>query len=1009
MASASRGKEYSLAVKIAGSVASSFNSAMGAAENRISGLGQIAKQAAAIASAAWGALKIGEFVTDSVQAAVDFESAMADVAKVVDGLRDENGNLTDSYYAMSDSIVQMSKDIPMAAEDLAAITASAGTAGIAAEELTAFTETAAKMGVAFDTTADQAGDWMAKWRTSFSMGQEEVTALADQINYLSNNSASTASEISTIVTAVGPLGDVAGISAAQIAALGSTMVGVGVQQDVAATGIRKLATTMVAGSSATKAQATVLQQLGLDATEMAERMQTDAEGAILTFLEAVSKLPEAEQAAALKNYFGQESVGAIAPLLTNLDVLRERFEMVADAQLYAGSMDAEYAARAATTANNIQLYENRIAALKIQIGDYLLPVVNKVLAAASGGLDWISDKIASAEGTVSGFIGTVQSKALAIFTMIRPKLESIGVKAQEIFTVLSGQLTAAFEAVQPTLNWIIDTALPTAISAVLDLVDAFGSVVITALEFKEVLIAAAAVYGAFKAGKALQSMIQGFQQAKVTLALFKASAQGANVAQAALNGTLTIGETITALFTGQVTLAQLAQAGWATVTGAVTKAFGALNAVLMANPIVLIVVAIAAVIAIIVVLYNKCEWFREKVDAIIGFIADGLGSFLEFFKTNVLPGIQTVWDSICKAFSAAWDFIQAIWEIVAPFFKAKWEVIKGIFKVAASILSGYFKLAWEYIKNVFAVAVTVLSGFFKTAWTAIQAVWNSVTAYFKAIFDTIAGIFSAVTAVLHGDFAGAWEAIKGVFSSWGAYFQSLWDGVKAIFGSVADWFGTTFTAAWTAVKNVFSTGGEIFMGIVDGILDGFKTVVNGIIGGLNAVIKVPFDGINAALNGIRGVDIMGLKPFDWIGTITVPQIPMLAQGGIVDSPTILEAGEAGTEAIIPLAELWSQMQGMISGSIGAIADRLEAAEVGSSALTISELLAALQNGGHGPDPAPGDPDGGGPVYHITYAPQYCFEGGAPSREDMTDAEHISQEEFERRMNQWMKDNARKRF
>lgn len=337
MASANKGKEYSLAVKIAGSVSSSFNSAMGAAENRISGLGTIAKQAAAVAAAAWGALKIGEFVKDSIQSAVNFESAMADVAKVVDGLRDDNGNLTDSYYAMSDSIVQMSKDIPMAAEDLAAITAAAGTAGIAADELTTFTETAAKMGVAFDTTADQAGDWMAKWRTSFSMGQEEVTALADQINYLSNNSASTASEISTIVTAVGPLGDVAGISAAQIAALGSTMVGVGVQQDVAATGIRKLATTMVAGSSATKAQATVLQQLGLDATEMAERMQTDAEGAILTFLEAVSKLPEAEQAAALKNYFGQESVGAIAPLLTNLDVLRERFEMVADASSMPGA------------------------------------------------------------------------------------------------------------------------------------------------------------------------------------------------------------------------------------------------------------------------------------------------------------------------------------------------------------------------------------------------------------------------------------------------------------------------------------------------------------------------------------------------------------------------------------------------------------------------------------------------------------------------------------------------
>lgn len=994
MASASKGKEYSLAVKIAGSVASSFNSAMGAAENRISGLGQIAKQAAAIASAAWGALKIGEFVTDSVQAAVDFESAMADVAKVVDGLRDENGNLTDTYYAMSDSIVQMSKNIPMAAEDLAAITASAGTAGIAAEELTTFTETAAKMGVAFDTTAEQAGDWMAKWRTSFTMSQEEVTALADQINYLSNNSASTASEISTIVTAVGPLGDVAGISAAQIAALGSTMVGVGVQQDVAATGIRKLATTMVAGSSATKAQATVLQQLGLDATEMAQRMQTDAEGAILTFLEAVSKLPEAEQAAALKNYFGQESVGAIAPLLTNLDVLRERFEMVADAQLYAGSMDAEYAARAATTANNIQLYENRIAALKIQIGDYLLPVVNKVLAAASTGLDWLSDKIASAEGTVSGFIGTVQSKALAIFTMIRPKLESIGAKAQEIFTALSGQLTAAFEAVQPALNWIIDTALPTAISAVLDLVDAFGSVVLTALEFKEVLIAAAAVYGAFKAGKALQSMIQGFQQAKVTLALFKASAQGATIAQAAFNGTLTLGETLTALFTGQVTLAQLAQAGWATVTGAVTKAFGALNAVLMANPIVLIVTAIAAVIAILVVLYTKCEGFRNFVNsvasAIVGFVKNAASAIAGFFKN-------------------LWATIQGIWSAVSGWFKSK--VI-------------------DPLVNFFAPIVQWISGFFQGCWIIIQAVWAAVSGWFKNnVIDPVVNFFAPIPGIIGGFFSGLWTSIQSIWatvSGWfnlnviqplvnffapivesiGGFFANLWASICSIWQAAGTWFSENVT---TPINNAFQAIGDFVKGIFNGLIGLVEGMINRIIGAVNGFIG----GFNDVVGW--GASFIGV---DWEGLATIPEVslPRLAKGGIVDSPTILEAGEAGTEAIVPLSELWGKMQSMISGPVGymadrmsALADRMEAMEIGSTATPISELLAKLQELGRGGDPDPDDPEGGGPVYHITYAPQYCFEGGAPSREDMTDAEHISQEEFERRMNQWMKDNARKRF
>lgn len=994
MASANKGKEYSLAVKIAGSVSSSFNSAMGAAENRISGLGTIAKQAAAVAAAAWGALKIGEFVKDSIQSAVNFESAMADVAKVVDGLRDDNGNLTDSYYAMSDSIVQMSKDIPMAAEDLAAITAAAGTAGIAADELTTFTETAAKMGVAFDTTADQAGDWMAKWRTSFSMGQEEVTALADQINYLSNNSASTASEISTIVTAVGPLGDVAGISAAQIAALGSTMVGVGVQQDVAATGIRKLATTMVAGSSATKAQATVLQQLGLDATEMAERMQTDAEGAILTFLEAVSKLPEAEQAAALKNYFGQESVGAIAPLLTNLDVLRERFEMVADAQLYAGSMDAEYAARAATTANNIQLYENRIAALKIQIGDYLLPVVNKVLAAASGGLDWISDKIASAEGTVSGFIGTVQSKALAIFTMIRPKLESIGAKAQEIFTALSGQLTAAFEAVQPALNWIIDTALPTAISAVLDLADAFGSVVITALEFKEVLIAAAAVYGAFKAGKALQSMIQGFQQAKVTLALFKASAQGATIAQAAFNGTLTLGETLTALFTGQVTLAQLAQAGWATVTGAVTKAFGALNAVLMANPIVLIVTAIAAVIAILVVLYTKCEGFRNFVNsvasAIVGFVKNAASAIAGFFKN-------------------LWATIQGIWSAVSGWFKSK--VI-------------------DPLVNFFAPIVQWISGFFQGCWIIIQAVWAAVSGWFKTnVIDPVVNFFTPIPGIIGGFFSGLWTSIQSIWatvSGWfnlnviqplvnffapivesiGGFFANLWASICSIWQAAGTWFSENVT---TPINNAFQAIGDFVKGIFNGLIGLVEGMINRIIGAVNGFIG----GFNDVVGW--GASFIGV---DWEGLATIPEVslPRLAKGGIVDSPTILEAGEAGTEAIVPLSELWGKMQSMISGPVGymadrvsALADRMEAMEIGSTATPISELLAKLQELGRGGDPDPDDPEGGGPVYHITYAPQYCFEGGAPSREDMTDAEHISQEEFERRMNQWMKDNARKRF
>lgn len=90
----------------------------------------------------------------------------------------------------------------MTAKELTEIAAAAGSAGIAREEITRFAEDAAKMGVAFDISADQAGEWMAKWRTSFGMTQDEVISLSDKINYLSNTTAANAEQISTIVTKI---------------------------------------------------------------------------------------------------------------------------------------------------------------------------------------------------------------------------------------------------------------------------------------------------------------------------------------------------------------------------------------------------------------------------------------------------------------------------------------------------------------------------------------------------------------------------------------------------------------------------------------------------------------------------------------------------------------------------------------------------------------------------------------------------------------------------------------
>lgn len=417
---ASKSKTYELALKIAGKVDSSLKKSCLAAAKDVNTLSasvqkvssKVAKAMATATSAAITAITV-----DAAKKAIEFESTMADVAKVVDGLRDENGAFTKSYYEMSDALLNMSKSIPMTADALGQIMASAGQAGIASEDLAKFTETAAKMGVAFDTTAEQAGEWMATWRTALNLSQTQVTALGDQLNYLGNTTSENALKLSEVVTRVGALGQTAGLSAGEVAALAASMPGV--TAEISATGIKSMMIAMTAGASATSKQAAVLQQLGFTASDMANRMQTDAKGAIIDLLGAIKQLPSAEQTAALSQYFGKESVSSIAPLLKNIGYLQQQFAKVGDAAAYSGSMEAEYAVRADTTANKLQLMQNKLAVLQVQIGNKILPYVNDALD------DLSANALPKAEKTL-GFIIPKVAKLLGFMLEHSSALINIG-------------------------------------------------------------------------------------------------------------------------------------------------------------------------------------------------------------------------------------------------------------------------------------------------------------------------------------------------------------------------------------------------------------------------------------------------------------------------------------------------------------------------------------------------------------------------------------------------------
>ena len=237
------------------------------------------------------------------------------------------------------------------------------------------------------------------------------------------------------------------------------------------------------------------------------------------------------------------------------------------------------------------------------------------------------------------------------------------------------------------------------------------------------------------------------------------------------------------------------------------------------------------------------EWIGEKLHDAFKTLSGIIDDFAKFVEENA-EGFEA-WGEILGVVA------KAIWSIIEPMADAAWNTFKGL------VLAIY-----EVFKLLLKILLEVGKALVKVVKDPKQA-WDDFKSYVGSFFDNMKN--KAGSAV---------------------------SGIKEAFKGIPEWFRTTFTKAWTNVKNVFSKGGKVFTGIKDGILSGLKAVINVLIRGINKVVAIPFNGLNAALNKLKNVKILGRKPFSkLIGNISVPQIPMLAKGGVITSPTIAMMGE----------------------------------------------------------------------------------------------------------------------
>lgn len=845
---------------------------------------------------------IGGVGVAAVKTAADFDSAMSQVAAV-------SGATGKDFDALRNKAREMGAKTKFSATEAAEAMNYMAMAGWKTEDMLDGIEgvmnLAAASGEDLATTSDIVTDAL----TAFGLSAKDSGHFADILAAASSNANTNVSMMGETFKYCAPIAGALGLSAEDTAEAIGLMANAGIKSSQAGTALRTIMNNL-AGD--VKISGKAIGDVTI-ATTNADGSMRDLSDILADCRSAFGNLTESEKAQAAESLVGKNAMSGFLALMNagqgDIDKLSSAIDNC------DGSAEKMAMTMQDNLAGQLTILKSQLQELAISFGDILMPAIRSIVSKLQGFVDKLN-------GMDEGTKRTIVTIALLVAS-IGPLLVIIGTAISKIGVAMQGFVKLANSISK------LKIAIQGGTGVLGKLGGALGGISAPVLAVVAVIaVLVAAFVHLWKTNEGFRDAIIGtWTRIKDTISGF---CQG-------------IVDRLNALgfqFTDIVDVLKTVWDGFCQVLAPIFE--GVFNNI--ANILSTVTGIITGILDVFIGIFTG-NWSQAwtGVKEIFSSIWNGISSFF----TNILNVIKGVADVVLGWFGTSWNevwtniktFFEGIWNGIATFFTTIWETLKNVVTVGimaiGSILSAAFdiitlpfRFIWENCKEI------------------IISVWDVIKSKVITVIHAVASVISTVMNAIKTVFSTVWNAIKTVVTT-------VVNAIKSVVTTVFNAIKNTATTVWNAIKTAVTTPVNAIKSSVTTVFNSVKSTVSSIFNGIKSTATSVWNGIKSAIitpieaakNKVKSVvdAIKGffsgmkislphikLPHFKVTGKLSIapPSVPHLSidwykEGGIMTSPTIfgmngsslMAGGEAGAEAILPLAGFYKQLEAMISSHL----------------------------------------------------------------------------------------------